>query len=124
MTRHVELVEDFIAAWQARDIERIVTFLHPEIRYHNMPLEPVDGLQATRDALERLLTHVDDLRWDIRHVAETPNGTVLYEKTEHYLIGGAWVALPCMIALEFTDDLISQWRAYFDIATWTRQQPG
>ena len=28
-----------------------------------------------------------------------------------------------MIALEFTDDLISHWRAYFDIATWTKQQP-
>jgi hypothetical protein len=29
MGHHAELVEDFIAAWQARDIERIVTFLHP-----------------------------------------------------------------------------------------------
>ena len=45
---------------------------------------------------------------------------MLYEKTEHYLIDGTWVALPCMIALEFTDDLISHWRAYFDIATWTQ----
>ncbi len=73
--------------------------------------------------MQDLLDRVDDLRWDIRYVAEAPDGTVLYEKTEHYLIGGRWVALPCMIALEFTDDLISHWRAYFDIATWTRQQP-
>ena len=70
-----------------------------------------------------LLDRVDDLRWDIRGIAETADGTVLYEKTEHYLIDGTWVALPCMIALEFTDDLIVHWRAYFDIATWTRQQP-
>ena len=54
-------------------------------------------------------------------VAEAPDGTVLYEKTEHYLIDDRWVALPCMIALEFTDDLISHWRAYFDVATWTAQ---
>jgi limonene-1,2-epoxide hydrolase len=121
MGRHTELVEDFIAAWHDRDIERIVAFLHPDIRYHNMPAEPIDGLPATRAALQSLLDRVDDLRWDIRHVAEAPDGTVLYEKTEHYLIGGNWVALPCMIALEFTDDLISHWRAYFDIATWTRQ---
>ncbi len=123
MGRHAELVEEFIAAWQARDLERIVAFLHPDIRYHNMPLEPIDGLAGTRRALQALLDRVDDLRWDIRNIAETADGTVLYEKTEHYLIGGVWVALPCMIALEFTDDLISQWRAYFDIATWTRQQP-
>jgi limonene-1,2-epoxide hydrolase len=122
MADHIELVEDFIAAWQARDIERIVTFLHPDIRYHNMPLAPIDGLDATRLALQGLLDRVDDLRWDIRGIAETADGTVLYEKTEHYLIDGAWVALPCMIALEFTDDLISHWRAYFDIATWTNQQ--
>ena len=55
-----------------------------------------------------------------RHLAAA-DGTVLYEKTEHYLIDGTWVALPCMIALEFTDDLISHWRAYFDVATWTKQ---
>ena len=122
MADHIELVEDFIAAWQARDIERIVTFLHPDIRYHNMPLTPIDGLDATRRALQGLLDRVDDLRWDIRGIAETADGTVLYEKTEHYLIDGTWVALPCMIALEFTDDLISQWRAYFDLATWTSQQ--
>ena len=88
-----------------------------------MPLDPIDGLAGTRTALQGLLDRVDDLRWDIRSIAEAPDGTVLYEKTEHYLIGGTWVALPCMIALEFTDDLISHWRAYFDIATWTRQQP-
>ena len=122
MADHIELVEDFIAAWQARDIDRIVAFLHPDIRYHNMPLAPIDGLDATRDALQALLDRVDDLRWDIRGIAATADGTVLYEKTEHYLIEGAWVALPCMIALEFTDDLVSHWRAYFDIATWTRQQ--
>ena len=90
-----------------------------------MPLEPIDGLAGTRKALQGLLDRVDDLRWDIRFVAEAPDGTVLYEKTEHYLIDGSWVALPCMIALEFDDaDKIDHWRAYFDIATWTRQQPG
>lgn len=123
MASHVALVEDFIAAWHERDLDRIVTFLHPDIRYHNMPAEPIDGLEATRKALGRLLDRVEDLRWDIRFVAEAPDGTVLYEKTEHYLMGGRWVELPCMIALEFTDDLVSHWRAYFDIATWTRQQP-
>jgi limonene-1,2-epoxide hydrolase len=124
MGRHAELVEDFVAAWQDRNIERIVAFLHPDICYHNMPGEPIHGLEPTRRALQRLLDRVDDLRWDVRHIAEAPDGSVLYEKTEHYLIDGKWVALPCMIALEFTDDLISQWRAYFDLATWTNQQPG
>jgi limonene-1,2-epoxide hydrolase len=124
MGRHAELVEDFIAAWQDRDIERIVAFLHPDICNHNMPGRPINGLGPTRKSLQALLDRVDDLRWDIRYIAEAPDGTVLYEKTEHYLIDGSWVALPCMIALEFTDDLISQWRAYFDLATWTSQQPG
>jgi limonene-1,2-epoxide hydrolase len=89
-----------------------------------MPAEPIDGLPATRAALQSLLDRVDDLRWDIRGIAEAPDGTILYEKPEHHLITGTRVALPCMIALEFTDDLISHWRAYLDIATWTKQQPG
>ena len=122
MATHAELVEDFIAAWHDRDIDRICAFLADDIRYHNMPLEPIDGLAGTRKALQGLLDRVDDLRWDIRYIAEAPDGTVLYEKTEHYLIDGSWVALPCMIALEFDDaDLIGHWRAYFDVATWTRQ---
>ena len=86
--QHTEIVEEFIEAWHARDIERIVAFLAPDIRYHNMPGEPIDGLPATRAALQGLLDRVSDLRWDIRHIAEAPDGTVLYEKTEHYLIGG------------------------------------
>ena len=58
-----------------------------------MPLEPIDGLAGTRKALQGLLDRVDDLRWDIRYIAEAPDGTVLYEKTEHYLIAGSgW---PC-----------------------------
>jgi hypothetical protein len=35
MGRHTELVEGVIAAWHDRDIERIVTFLHPDIRHLN-----------------------------------------------------------------------------------------
>ena len=38
MGRHTELVEDFIAAWHDRDIERIVAFLHPDIRYFSRTL--------------------------------------------------------------------------------------
>ena len=121
MGHHADLVRDFVAAWHDRDLDRICAFLADDITYHNMPLDPIEGLPATRTALGHLLGRVEDLRWDVRFVAEAPDGTVLYEKTEHYLIDGAWVALPCMITLEFTDDLISHWRAYFDVATWTKQ---
>src|SRR4029077_21179582 len=94
---HAELVADFIAAWHDRDIERICAFLADDIRYHNMPLEPIDGITGTRGALQGLLDRVDVLRWGARFIAHAPDGTVLYEKTEHYLIGADWVALPCMI---------------------------
>ncbi|MCU1502290.1 MAG: limA [Ilumatobacteraceae bacterium] len=115
---HIQLVEEFVEAWHARDLARIVGFLAPDIEYHNIPLEPVFGIEATTAALAHLLGMITDLRWDVLNMAETADGTVLYEKIENYEINGSWVALRCMITLEFTADKISRWRAYFDLRSW------
>ena len=121
MATHIELVERFIDAWHARDLDAVVEFLAPDIEYHNIPLEPVHGVEATRVALGRLLGMITGLRWDVLNMAETADGTVLYEKIENYEINGVWVALRCMITLEFTDDKISRWRAYFDLGRWAAE---
>jgi limonene-1,2-epoxide hydrolase len=116
---HIEVVERFIDAWHARDLDRIAAFLAQDIEYHNIPGEPINGIEATTVALGRLLGMVTDLRWDVLNMAETEDGTVLYEKIENYEVDGAWIALRCMITLEFdADDKIDAWRAYFDLGRW------
>jgi limonene-1,2-epoxide hydrolase len=121
MANHIELVEKFVDAWHARDLDAIVEFLASDIEYHNIPLEPIHGIAATRTSLGRLLGMITGLRWDVLNMAETADGTVLYEKIENYEINGVWVALRCMITLEFVQDKISRWRAYFDLGRWAAE---
>ncbi len=116
---HIQLVEEFVEAWHERDLDRIVGFRADDVEYHNVPGEPIFGLEGTRASLAHLLGMITGLRWEVLNMAETADGTVLYEKIENYEINGVWVALRCMITLEFDDDdKIDKWRAYFDLGRW------
>ena len=120
-TSNLKLLEQFVAAWHDRDLPRILGFLDPDIEYHNIPVEPVRGIAATREVLVYFLDRIDDLRWDIRNVAETADGTVLYEKVENFLIDGTWIALEVMATLVFRDGKITHWRGYFDLGRLNRE---
>ena len=44
MSSNSEIVRDFVAACNANDLERMLAFFDPECVYHNIPLEPVAGI--------------------------------------------------------------------------------
>jgi limonene-1,2-epoxide hydrolase len=114
-----DVVRSFIAAWNENDLERVVAHLHPDVFYHNVPLEPIHGRDAVRTYLfgKGGFEWVD---WKLLAIAESGN-KVLTERVDDFGIGGRDISLPLMGIFEIEDGLIRAWRDYFDLAMYQRQ---
>ena len=120
MTNGIQIVEDFVAAFNAKDIDRIMSFFTADAIYHNMPTDPVQGTQAIRSLIESYVNAAAKVDWEILESAQT-GSSVLTERIDRFVFGDKKVALPVMGAFELRDGKIAAWRDYFDQATWTRQ---
>jgi len=114
-------VMDFIAAWEARDMDRILSLMTPDAFYHNIPMEPVTGRDAIRGLLTAFLGNAMAVRWAVHHIAETDEGVVLTERTDVFEMGPKTLSLRVMGAFEFRDGLICAWRDYFDLGQFQSQ---
>jgi len=115
MSANTDVVEAFIAAWNARDFEKLLSFFDANSFYHNLPMDPVTGTDAIRAVLEMFFNSASEIDWVMLGMAETPSGTVLTERTDRFLINGKWLELPVMGAFEIDGGIIRAWRDYFDL---------
>ena len=116
----VKIVENFVAAFKAQDVEAIMSFFTEDAVYHNMPGEPATGIVAVRALIESYVPGAASIDWQILAIAET-GSTVLTERVDRFVFGETPVAVPVMGAFEIRDGKISAWRDYFDLASMTRQ---
>jgi limonene-1,2-epoxide hydrolase len=114
-----EVVRSFIAAWNANDLADVIAHLHPDVVYHNVPVEPIHGREAVRAYLFGK-GGFDWVDWKLLAIAETGN-KVLTERIDAFGIGGRDVSLPLMGIFEIEDGLIRAWRDYFDLDMYRRQ---
>lgn len=124
MSKNLEIVRNFIAAWSRNDLEEIMSFFAADCVYHNMPIEPARGLEATRAMIKGFSSMATKVEWVLHQIAESEAGVVLTERTDRFEIGGRWVELPVMGSFELRGGKISAWRDYFDLAQFQRQLPG
>jgi limonene-1,2-epoxide hydrolase len=123
MTPGIQTVNDFVEAFNRKDVDRIMTFFTTDAVYHNMPGPPAEGIAAVRQAIESYVPTADSIDWEIVHAAQV-GSTVLTERIDRFVIGGKTVVLPVMGAFDLRDGKIAAWRDYFDMATWRRQMGG
>lgn len=114
-------VMNFIAAWEARDIGKILSLMTPDAFYHNIPMQPVQGREAIRGMLGAFLANATDVRWTVHHMAESQAGVVLTERTDVFQMGPKTLSLRVMGTFEFRNGLISAWRDYFDLGQFQSQ---
>ena len=124
MSKNLEIVRSFVAAWSRNDLDEIMSFFDADCVYHNMPIEPARGIEATRAMIRGFSSMAREVEWVLHQIAETPAGVVLTERTDRFEIGGRWVELPVMGSFELRGGKISAWRDYFDLAQFQRQLPG
>ena len=123
MSVNTGIVTDFIKAWNANDIPRVMSFFTPDAVYHNMPIDPVQGTEAIHGLIQSFAGMASEINWTVNQIAETSDGVVMTERTDRFLIGGKWVSLPVMGSFELRDGKISAWRDYFDLNQFNEQLP-
>ena len=122
--RNLEVVSGFVSAFNANDLEQIMSFFEEDAVYHNMPMAPVTGVDAIRGVIQGFTGMASKIEWIVRHQAATLDGAVLNERTDRFLMGEKWVELPVMGTFVIRNGKIAQWRDYFDMNQFQAQLPG
>lgn len=118
-----KLVSEFCEAWSRRDIDELVGYFTPDAVYHNMPLQPAQGLEAIRAVMQLFVPTSERIEFAVLGIASS-GSTVFTERVDRFVMGGRTVELPVAGVFEVRDGRITAWRDYFDMQTWTRQASG
>ncbi|WP_158847691.1 nuclear transport factor 2 family protein [Saccharothrix deserti] len=112
-----EIVRAFVQGWNVPDPDpdQLSAYFAEDVVYHNIPLEPVVGRAAIRDAFAAFLKTFDATHWETHHQVASGN-VVMNERTDTYHIGGRVGPVRVMGVFEVTDGLITGWRDYCDLA--------
>ena len=100
------------------DREALRPFLADDVVYHNIPMDPVVGIEDTVAFLAGFLAMCDRMEIETTHLA-VRDGVVLTERVDTFTVAGKAAALPVMGTFEIRDGKIAAWRDYFDMAQIT-----
>ena len=116
-----QIVLDFAALWEARDVEGIVAAVTEDIVYQNCPIPELVGRAAVRDFIRPNLEMSSGVEWKLLFIATTADGkAVLTERVDSFFFGDRQVAAPLMGIFELEGELIARWRDYADIPGFVR----
>ncbi len=113
-----QVVRRFCDRFDGTDAEALRPFFTDDVVYHNIPLEPAVGLEATLAFIEGFFGMCESMTIENLHVAVSDN-VVLTERVDTFHIGDVVAPLPVMGAFEIRDGKISAWRDYFDLGQIT-----
>jgi limonene-1,2-epoxide hydrolase len=113
-----QVVRNFCERFDGTDAEALRPFFTDDVVYHNIPLEPAVGLEATIAFIEGFFGMCESMTIENLHVAVSDN-VVLTERVDTFRIGDVVAPLPVMGAFEIRDGKISAWRDYFDLGQIT-----
>jgi limonene-1,2-epoxide hydrolase len=117
------VVRDFCAAFARHDAESLRPFLADDVVYHNIPMDPAVGIDATIALIDGFFGMFESMVIETLHLAVRDN-VVLTERVDTFTIGKVVAPLPVMGTFEVRDGKISTWRDYFDMAQVTKMITG
>jgi limonene-1,2-epoxide hydrolase len=116
-----KLVRDFLGSWQARSLDSICGGFADDAVYHNVPVEPIEGIAGIRATFGAFLDAFSDAKLDIVTLAAEP-GRVLVERVDYFTMNdGRKVVLPVTGVFEVKNGKITRFSDYFDLADFERQ---
>ena len=118
MSSAEQVVREFCAAASTRDPAVLRTYFSDDIVYHNIPMAPAEGIEATMAVIDMFVGMCESMEFEVHHLA-SDGSTVLTERTDTFTINGKTAPLPVMGAFHVSDGKITAWRDYFDMAQVT-----
>ena len=112
-----EVVRSLADSWNdpTRDPDAVSRHFAEDACYHNIPVEPILGRAAIRDACVDGFKQFDRIHWDVKHQVASGN-VVMNERVDTLQSGERVIVIRVMGVFEVNDGLITQWRDYFDMA--------
>lgn len=120
MSEPIDIVRDFCAAWGTKDLEEILGYFTADAVYHNIPMDPVTGIDAIRTTVEGFSVAADKIEFETLHIAANGN-VVMTERVDHFISAARTISLPVMGTFEVVDGKIAAWRDYFDLNQFMSQ---
>jgi limonene-1,2-epoxide hydrolase len=117
------LVRDFCEAFAKQDAEALRPFLADDVVYHNIPMDPVVGVDAAVGFIAGFFGMCDSMVIETLHLA-VRGDVVLTERVDTFTIGDVVAPLPVMGTFELRDGKIAAWRDYFDMTQITAAMSG
>ena len=114
----VQVVEAFLRAHEALDVDGAMALCHPDVTYQNVPLPPARGAKATERQLRLLGKYASGFQ-AITHNIAANGDVVLTERTDVIEIGRFKPAFWVCGTFQVRDGLIVSWKDYFDYADVT-----
>ena len=118
----IDCVRSFCRAWSGPDLDAEIAHLADNILYHNIPMEPLEGVAAVAQYL-RSAGPFDSCEWELVSIA-ADGDMVLTERVDRMTVRGRPISLRVMGAFLIEAGRIREWRDYFDLASYRAQFPG
>jgi limonene-1,2-epoxide hydrolase len=114
----IEIVQLFLRALEAKDLERATAMLADDVVYQNVPLPADRGKEAVVRTLKSFQGFITEFEVRIKNIAER-DGVVLTERVD--VLTGPLVYLDIWVCgtFEVKAGKITLWRDYFDLAECT-----
>jgi limonene-1,2-epoxide hydrolase len=122
MAEPIDVVQQFCDAWGSpEEIDGALGLLSDDRFYHNIPLDPVEGIESIRATVQGFSAGVERVEFETLAIAANGD-TVLTERIDRFFFPGNTVALPVMGTFEVNaDGKITHWRDYFDMNQFMSQ---
>jgi limonene-1,2-epoxide hydrolase len=121
MSSPEEVVDEFIRRITSNDVPSALELVAADVEYDNVPMGKNIGPDAMAEFLSGMSSGVAEIEFVI-HRQVAVGSTVMNERSDRFRIGDRWIDLPVAGIFEVGDDgLITLWRDYFDMATFTDQ---
>ena len=97
-----------------------MAFFADDAVYHNIPVDPVTGVDAIRSTIAGFTGGVDSVEFRVRNIVADGN-VVLTERVDVFVTPAKTISLPVMGAFEVAGGKIAAWRDYFDMNQFMSQ---
>jgi limonene-1,2-epoxide hydrolase len=111
-TSYDDIIKDFLTCFEAKDADRLASFLHPDVVFLNYGDPEVRGKNAVRETWSRLFSNFGALRFETVHQAVSGNIVIAEQIHNIALPAGKLTPIMNMAIYEIVDGKIAAWRDY------------